>query len=159
MATINSLTSLTTPASNDLLAIWDSNAGTGEEPTKKMSIGDFVVDNLTSTATNKPLSAAQGKALNDKIASLIKTESLTISGSVPPNYNQSSAFNLSVVWNNYANKSVIGIYLINAEYPNWCLWGTPMHDEPNHTINVGIRNYFSDTLTVNAVVIIKYMDT
>ena len=41
MATINSLTSLTTLTANDLLAIWDSNAGSGEEPTKKIAIGDL----------------------------------------------------------------------------------------------------------------------
>lgn len=34
----------------------------------KLNISD-VVNNLTSTATNKPLSAAQGKALNDALAS------------------------------------------------------------------------------------------
>ena len=35
--------------------------------TEKIAIGDFVVNNLTSTATNKVLSAAQGKMINDKI--------------------------------------------------------------------------------------------
>ena len=43
-----------------------------------------VVNNLTSTATNKPLSAAQGKALNDTIsATKISTShgTLTVSGS------------------------------------------------------------------------------
>lgn len=65
--TINDLSVLTTPTANDLLAIWDAEAGSGVEPTKKMSIGDFVVNNLASTSTTQPLSAAQGNALNDLI--------------------------------------------------------------------------------------------
>ena len=35
--------------------------------TQKITVGDFVVNDLTSTLTDKPLSAAQGKALNEKI--------------------------------------------------------------------------------------------
>ena len=51
----------------------------------KINISD-IVNNLTSTATNKPLSAAQGKALNDALSStndavsaLTATESTTLS--------------------------------------------------------------------------------
>ena len=40
--------------------------------TNKINVTD-IVDNLTSTATNKPLSAKQGKALNDLITSLTST--------------------------------------------------------------------------------------
>ena len=40
--------------------------------TNKVNVSD-IVDNLTSTATNKPLSAKQGKALNDLITSLTST--------------------------------------------------------------------------------------
>lgn len=71
MATINDLTALTTATAGDLLAIWDAEAGSGVEPTKKMSIGDFVVNNLTSTSTTQPLSAAQGKALKDIISQVV----------------------------------------------------------------------------------------
>ena len=39
--------------------------------------GADIVDNLTSTATNKPLSAAQGKVLNDNITN-INNESLGV---------------------------------------------------------------------------------
>ena len=55
-------------------AIYITNAdGTGTEYASTGTGGDVlhtsdVVNNLTSTATNKPLSAAQGKALNDSKA-------------------------------------------------------------------------------------------
>lgn len=37
-----------------------------------------IVNNLTSTATNKPLSAAQGKALNDKIVTINQSQGVAI---------------------------------------------------------------------------------
>lgn len=45
-----------------------------------------VVDNLTSTATDKPLSANMGRALNDKIAVITGTSGASISDSVLLNY-------------------------------------------------------------------------
>lgn len=50
-------------------------------------VGEFVlktdvVNNLTSTATNVPLSAAQGKALNDKIATALPKSGGTLTGIV-----------------------------------------------------------------------------
>ena len=59
---INQLPSTSTVNSTDLLVKEQAN-GT----TEKIAISDFVVNNLTSTSTTAPLSAAQGKALNDKI--------------------------------------------------------------------------------------------
>ena len=50
--------------------------------TNKVNVAD-IVDNLTSTATNKPLSAKQGKVLNDLISSLtsvVNTKIDTING-------------------------------------------------------------------------------
>ena len=42
--------------------------------------GYDVVNNLTSQETQKPLSAAQGKALNDKLTSCLVGEVLNVSG-------------------------------------------------------------------------------
>lgn len=50
--------------------------------TNKVNVSD-IIDNLTSTATNKPLSAKQGKVLNDLISSLtsvVNTKIDTING-------------------------------------------------------------------------------
>lgn len=44
----------------------------------KINISD-IVNNLTSTATNKPLSAAQGKALNDALGSYLKKSGIVLS--------------------------------------------------------------------------------
>lgn len=45
----------------------------GEIDTNKLLTKDSVINNLTSTSTNMPLSAAQGKVLNDKITALQNT--------------------------------------------------------------------------------------
>ena len=76
---ISELTAITTIADNDLTPIVD----TSETETKKMTASQMktyaqngvvltadIKDNLTSTDTNKPLSANQGKVLNDKITNL-----------------------------------------------------------------------------------------
>lgn len=42
MATINDLYALTTATANDLLAIWDAEAGSGVEPTKKITFQNLV---------------------------------------------------------------------------------------------------------------------
>jgi len=47
----------------------------GAELGAKVNTSD-IVNNLTSTATDQPLSAAQGKALNDKIGALVKSKTL-----------------------------------------------------------------------------------
>lgn len=47
----------------------------------KINISD-IVNNLTSTATNKPLSAAQGKALNDALVQSLAVKAITIEQSV-----------------------------------------------------------------------------
>lgn len=54
---------------------------------KSISTTSDIVNNLTSTATDKPLSAAQGKALNDKIKT--DTIALTPHSNVTLSYNQS----------------------------------------------------------------------
>lgn len=80
--TIDDLNALVQAASGDELPIWDvSETGPNDEPTKKIMLQNLaaaiktlasllgtgdVVDNLTSTATNKPLSANMGRALNEK---------------------------------------------------------------------------------------------
>ena len=80
--TIDDLNALVQAASGDELPIWDVSATGNEEPTKKITLQNLaaviktlasllgtgdVVDNLTSTATDKPLSANMGKALSDKV--------------------------------------------------------------------------------------------
>jgi hypothetical protein len=78
--TINELMAAVGLTEEDMISIYDSEAAAGTEPTQKITAqqladaikslasllgtGD-VVNDLTSTATDKPLSAAQGKALKD----------------------------------------------------------------------------------------------
>jgi hypothetical protein len=79
--TIDELNALTTLTATDEVPVWDAEANS--EPTKKITgsnlassvktLGSLlgtsdVVDNLTSTETDKPLAAAQGKALSEAIA-------------------------------------------------------------------------------------------
>lgn len=78
-----SITNLTTQVNNfldvddttkdqlsEVLAMIDANEGTIESlTTNKVNVSD-IVNNLTSSATNKPLSAAQGKALNEAIKAI-----------------------------------------------------------------------------------------
>lgn len=72
-----------------------------------------VVNNLTSTATNVPLSAAQGKALNDKIATAqttadsanTKATSLESTVSTLSSDNTTNKNNITSLTNNKLNKS------------------------------------------------------
>ena len=75
---IRDLQSTSTVESTDYL-VKEQSDGT----TQKIAVGDFVVNNLTSTSTTAPLSAAMGKALNEKIKSTtvtITTSSAGVSG-------------------------------------------------------------------------------
>lgn len=78
--TINGLNPLSALTADDKIPVWDT--GASGEPTKEITAQNFassiktlasllgtgdVVNNLTSTATDKTLAAAQGKALNDKV--------------------------------------------------------------------------------------------
>ena len=78
---ISGLTASNTFSATDVLAIEVNENGTNKTykltgatlATALASIGSYlkttdVVDNLTSTVTDQPLSAAQGKALNDNLA-------------------------------------------------------------------------------------------
>lgn len=77
--TIHELLALTGLTGSDEIPVWDAEAS--GEPTKKITAQNFaaaikalasllgtgdVVNDLTSTATDKPLSANMGKVLNDK---------------------------------------------------------------------------------------------
>ena len=72
---INQLPSTSTVNSTDVL-VKETSGGM----TEKIAIGNFVVNNLTSTATDKPLSAAQGKALNDNLATKPTKEMKSLAG-------------------------------------------------------------------------------
>ena len=80
---IKDLPSTSTVNATDVLAK-ETSGGT----TNKIAISDFVVNNLTSTSTTKPLSAAQGSALNNvkadryKYNGAICSASATSSGDV-----------------------------------------------------------------------------
>lgn len=69
--------------------------------TSKISVSD-IVDNLTSSETNKPLSAAQGKALKGLIDAITipdklpNPNSLTFTGAVTGSYDGSSAVTVNV---------------------------------------------------------------
>ena len=83
--TIDELGSVSSITANDEIPVWDAEAAPGE-PTKKITgnslassvknLGGLlgtsdVVNNLTSTATDKPLSANMGKTLSDKTLSKV----------------------------------------------------------------------------------------
>lgn len=89
--TIHELLALTGLTANDEIPVWDEDAS--GEPTKKITAQDLaaaiktlasllgtgdVVNDLTSTATDKPLSAAQGKVLNDNLTQIVKSETRSI---------------------------------------------------------------------------------
>lgn len=93
--TIHELLALTGLTGSDEIPVWDEEAS--GEPTKKITAQNFaaaiktlaslletgdVVNDLTSTATDKPLSAAQGKALNDNITNknALTSTSHTVTG-------------------------------------------------------------------------------
>ena len=69
--------------------------------TNKVSVSD-IVDNLTSSATNKPLSAAQGKALKALIDAIVipdklpNPNALTFTGAVTGSYDGSSALKVNI---------------------------------------------------------------
>ena len=84
--TIHELLALTGLTGSDEIPVWDEEAS--GEPTKKITAQNFaaaiktlasllgtgdVVNDLTSTATNKPLSANMGKTLNDNMTPSIST--------------------------------------------------------------------------------------
>lgn len=93
--TIDQLNQVTAVTASDELVVYDAESGTGVEPTKKVTgsnlassvktLGSLlgtsdVVNDLTSTLTTAPLSAAQGKALYD----LLSTDMITnVYGSQP----------------------------------------------------------------------------
>lgn len=86
--TIDQLNQVTAITASDELVVYDAESGTGVEPTKKVTgsnlassvktLGSLlgtsdVVNDLTSTATDKPLSANMGKTLNDNMKPSIST--------------------------------------------------------------------------------------
>lgn len=79
-------------------------------------VGEFVlktdvVNNLTSTATNVPLSAAQGKALNDKIA----TVTTTASNALPKSGGILTGALVAQSNTNYTTKQVRNVILSTSE--------------------------------------------
>ena len=70
-----------------------------------------VVNNLTSTATNVPLSAAQGKALNDKIA----TATTTASNALPKSGGTLTGTLVAQSNTNYTTKQVRNVILSTSE--------------------------------------------
>ena len=108
---INQLIALITAAAGDELAIWDADEANPQQRTKKITVQNFinsvvtiadllkqtdVVNNLTSTSTTAPLSAAQGKALNDSKLNCTnvgtQTTNSTKSYNVPSNYRGMMSF-------------------------------------------------------------------
>ena len=121
--TIDGLNTVSSLTAQDEVPVWDKEAS--GEPTKKITAQNFassiktlesllgtgdVVNNLTSTATNKPLSANMGKTLNDNMTPSIST-SFTFEADVVGLSNQCFAFKqgkvvvLSCVFQITANKS------------------------------------------------------
>lgn len=95
--TINELLAAAGLTGDDVIPMYDVEAAAGTEPTQKIKATDFVsamktlgsllsqsdvVNNLTSTAIDKPLSAAQGKALNDKIDNTSSWSLITVANNI-----------------------------------------------------------------------------
>ena len=64
----------------------------GSEPTTNLTVSD-IVDNLTSTATNKVLSAKQGKILNDNLTSGLNSKAPTTHATPATTYGVGNATN------------------------------------------------------------------
>lgn len=87
----------------------------------KLNISD-VVNNLTSTATNKPLSAAQGKALNDALSDKVKIQYFNASynmGTLNANSGNTIRINFGktlpnwyvpVIWNTQGNSTINNVH-------------------------------------------------
>lgn len=75
-----------------------------------------VINNLTSTATNKPLSAAQGKALNDMITGIIAATITGSSATLTANNFFDISFNVSRT--GYTAIAVTGYNLGDREVAN-----------------------------------------
>lgn len=86
---IKDLPSTSTVNSTDVLAK-ETSGGT----TNKIAVSDFVINNLTSTSTTKPLSAAQGKALNDMV--IVQSY---VSGVDPDNYTTQGNYHVGIASN------------------------------------------------------------
>lgn len=122
--TIDELGSVSAITANDEVPVWDAEAG-ASEPTKKVTGSDLassvktlgsllgtsdVVNNLTSTATDKPLSAAQGKALNDKLP--IKEQKNT-----PNTTFSADETKILTVATGYTGKTLLSA-IVSGEYPS-----------------------------------------
>lgn len=154
---------------DDLLAIYDKNAPSGTEPTQKITITNFVssiltlgeiltqssiVNNLTSTETDKPLSAAQGKALNDNLKKLNSNlgELNMWIGTIPFAFNNTDS--ASVVLSQYdggiSESRIVGCSCIPVGYAQ----ATFGFDSNKYTLIMKAHQVYS--VTLNAIVIVYY---
>jgi hypothetical protein len=115
-----------------------------------------LVDNLTTNDGTKALSAKQGYLLNSKIANKIKTETYTVTGTIPVNYNTATDYQLTADVTNHSNKIILGI-LVKCTYPNWEAHALS-YNPTTGRIQLGIRNYYSSPVSENVVFTVVYMD-
>ena len=128
---ISGLSASNTFSATDVLAI-EINVN-GVEKTYKLtgatlaaalaSIGSYlkttdVVNNLTSTSTTAPLSAAQGKALNDQIKNLYAVERHTLGTAQSYNANTNFEVIISIGKTGYTAVSISGWNLNNRDGMN-----------------------------------------
>ena len=113
---IKDLPSTSTVNSTDVLAK-ETSGGT----TNKLAISDFVVNNLTSTSTTQPLSAAQGKVLNSIIqqatANVVWKINSTISylGIIDPdNYTTNGFYHVGINIDGYDRYGILLVFVGNA---------------------------------------------
>ena len=102
-----------------------------------------IIDNLTSTDTDKALSANQGKILNDKITTLSTTISNTVVDSLAGNETDKSP-SVNIIKQSLTNKAL----LVNGRIP--------LENIPDEIVQSSSNNNIEDMLCAgNGIVITK----
>lgn len=130
----------------DTAEAWNADHWTATTISEDMVKQSDVVDSLTSTATDKPLSAAQGKALNDKIA--VVNKNITLGESFSPGQMKECIFDISDLKQIYSE-----VYLLNFAGVSGANYGSFQFGygylRPNNMYSVGIRNNSTSAQTAS----------
>lgn len=142
---INQLPASTSLANNDVL-VKETSGGTTQKITGQNMAGSVktlanllgtgdVVNNLTSTATDKPLSAAQGKALNEAIQQSTATVDEKLRKSVQ--YTSTTPIDTGIVVSGSNTLKRVSLYNTSLSMPNgsWVQVGTLASDTWVMSIN------------------------
>ena len=88
----------------------------------------------------------------------IKFDTIPFSESVAANHTSMNPVEFAVNWNS-TGKQLVSVYVKDANFCNWLLWATPVYKSGSSTINIQIRNYYDQTLTATATIVVAYIDS